>query len=299
MKPQLLMSLIHDDLSVGVSRESAIREYCRRAIVLADNGIELRFVIPADNLKGYSIASNLASSSIAPWCVRISQGQSTSRNYFQALQWPRDLFQYIDGELFSYDCNLSITHQIANQLNLPKPKTSSIGEGGLFVSTRDIVIASQPIGGEIDWQPLRNKGYQVYEVPFLQVDENKPEDFQNVSRQSGHIDLELALISSPQGNLALLINEPFYQEQKEILDRISIKTNAQIYRISEKFEVENRAVNLIQIPNGKVAYDVTATQTESILERILGKNNLIPFLPIGLESLAHGGFRCRTNLIQH
>lgn len=304
--PILVWAVMPDDFLRGQFRnlKEPLQMYADRFNCLSKEGLDLRLIVPSqcsEALKFFSIGQV-----IREYCPTIAlelSSDALSDEYAKALSWPRDIMQVFGDKIYSPAAQTIYASQMIAGLGMKcsNLKTEMIGEGGLSVGAGDVVIGAQPSGFHLNWDSLIQSGYRHY--PFRLdvakfVSEPGPVREKDKNFYNCHIDTELGLILTPRNDFLLFANLPFFRAYSEQIEYLARDIPAKLKVISSPYEVQRRAINLVQLPNRRVIVDGRCHLMRRTLEELMGKDYVIPIETFHLECSAAGGLRCRTNVFE-
>jgi len=227
------------------------------------------------------------------------------------VQYIRDVFQVFEDLIFAPNEDAAI---VAKELLQARPPIhiSEFGIGGLVLRSEKLILVPDDLREEVETiSKLQERGFCIdfLPVPPLTQDSGILVRRMNFSK---HLDMEINIVYS-QGRLVVVANEDYYKERKDRVDKILHNYQGQLVIISDPREQTLlRAVNFVELPDGRVIIPENCNQAISALKNVLGKPNVLgenvdfsksksranSYVNGGpITYYLHGGLRCLTNSV--
>ncbi len=304
----LIMGILPDDCFDGSLEDVAYR-YIKRQELFTGLGVDLKFLIPVENEGGCrffklgTVLREKTKSILEIRCEDIPEDvlDDSSKNngivwYFRVLNWPRDIFQVFGDKFYTPSMNVGFTRSLISQMGYTNDVVvTDIGEGGLSVRSENIVIATQVPNNPLNWDPVREEGYEVQTIQLPMRSFLDPKKLGR-ERYNGHIDTELNIARTPCDNLLLLVNRDFYRVFKSDVNRVAKTLGAKKYVVDGN-ECEVRGLNFVNLPDKKIVVDSCCGGILKFLKKNISHNRVIPLETFSYECVNEGALRCRTNLV--
>jgi len=227
--------------------------------------------------------------------------------YGAEIGYVRDMFQVFDDlVLVSEAGEVSSVKKI---LGREAPVVlSELGIGGNVVRSEKLLIIPEELREEPVLPLLMDRGYLIDFLPIP----NPPYKDELASRMgfSRHLDMEINVVKNKDG-WVFVVNDDYFRKYKQRIAELLEKYNGSLVVICDKAEQTLlRAVNFIELPNGKVILPSNCEETIAKLTRVLGKDRVlsVDFDCSLLNGQAttrmggnlinlwfHGGLRCMAN----
>lgn len=221
--------------------------------------------------------------------------------------YPRDLFQVFDDLVFS-SAPIAASKLLGKKVPI---RESLLGVGGKVLrSGRNIVLTSD-LRGMPEIEELEARGFTI---DFLTVPIARDMSTALTARMevSRHIDMECNMVLGETGRVVVANRDYFTEYGGDVVD-LADKYDADLHIIEDMREQTcSRAVNFIELPNGKVVMSANCPETKGKLIQSLGAENVLEsnFDP-GSYSFSqtaevqggdiplyfHGGLRCMSNVV--
>lgn len=227
------------------------------------------------------------------WLLRVPVHDECDR-YF--VHWPKDGLQTYRH--FTAVAPIAAARHVAEALGLLRISVSGLCEGGLFVRSADLIVASSAARSINDLRRLR----QDYRLFFLPQPFSSPSyRLRHPASQDGktHLDLDFNLVRSVAGTVALLVGTLYYAVYRDRVRALAERLDARLHVVPFN-EVERRALNLVALPNGEVVIPGECTSTRQFLRCFLGADRVLE-APIVREfgfNGGRGGLACMSSLLE-
>lgn len=288
-------------------KQRVLDAYQHRYRALADRGVNLRVIMPArDFWKGLRIAladrlEEALPGLLVPLRHQDDEGLSGAMRYLYAIKWPRDIVQMVRETVYTPQPEYSRTQGILKTLGLSsRLRASLLGEGGLHVGNDSFRIIGDHASLTRAYRILDEERMEVYRMPlcFSLGKRRSPATrlLQERTKYNGHMDTEVNVAFSPDGNTLLVVSNHYHRLFSEKVAALTRTLDACLY-VPTPRETALHAVNFCTLPDKSVLIPDTCRGTISFLEKNLGRNKVVPLTMLPRECTLQGGLRCCTALL--